>query len=94
MRRAARGALTAILLLGLVCAAIAQEVRSFHGRVIWVQGTTMAFAPDSGGSFDVDVSKVDQTSYEFLKSGDAVTIVGVVSADGARVIASTIKPDR
>jgi hypothetical protein len=42
----------------------------------------------------VDVSKVDQTSYVFLKSGDAVTIVGVVSADGNRVIASTIKPDR
>jgi hypothetical protein len=94
MIRAARGALTAFLLLGLVCAAIAQEVRSFHGRVIWVQGTSMAFAPDSGASFDVDVSKVDQASYVFLKSGDAVTIVGVVSADGARVIASTIKPDR
>jgi hypothetical protein len=94
MRRAARGALTAFLLLGLVCAAIAQEVRTFHGRVIWVQGTTMAFAPDSGGAFDVDVSKVDQTSYEFLKSGDAITIVGVVTADGNGVIASSITPDR
>lgn len=94
MRSAARGALAALLLLGLVCAAIAEEVRVFHGRVIWVQGTSMAFAPDSGGSFDVDVSKVDQTSYQFLKSGDAVTIVGVISADGARVIASTITPDR
>lgn len=94
MRSAARGALAALLLLGLVCAAIAEEVRVFHGRAIWVQGTSMAFAPDSGGSFDVDVSKVDQTSYQFLKSGDAVTIVGVVSADGARVIASTITPDR
>lgn len=94
MRSAARGALAALLLLGLVCAAIAQEVRSFHGRVIWVQGTSMAFAPDSGASFDVDVSKVDQTSYKLLKSGDKVTIVGVVTADGARVIASTITPDR
>jgi hypothetical protein len=94
MRRAVRGALAALLLLGLVCAAIAQEVRVFHGRVIWVQGTPMAFAPDSGGSFDVDVSKVDQTSYEFLKSGDAVTVVGVVTPDGNRVIATTITPDR
>jgi hypothetical protein len=94
VRSAVRGALTALLLLGLVCAATAQEVRSFHGRVIWVQGTTMAFAPDSGGSFDVDVSKVDQTSYAFLKSGDAVTIVGVVTPDGNRVIATTITPDR
>lgn len=90
MRRAARGTLTALLLLGFVCAAIAQEVRTFQGRVIWVQGSTMAFAPDSGASFDVDVSKVDQTSYQFLKSGDKVTVVGVVSEDGARVIASKI----
>ena len=94
MRSAARGALTALLLLGLVCAAIAEEVRVFHGRVIWVQGTTMAFAPDSGGTFDVDVSNVDQTSYDFLESGDAVTIVGVVTPDGNRVIATTITPDR
>jgi hypothetical protein len=94
VRSAVRGALAALLLLGLVCAAIAQVVRSFHGRVIWVQGTTMAFAPDSGGSFDVDVSKVDQTSYQFLKSGDAVTIVGVVTPDGNRVIATTITTDR
>lgn len=93
MRRAARGALTTILLLGLVCAAIAEEVRSFHGRVIWVQGTKMAFAPDSGASFDVDLSKVAQGSYVFLKSGDAVTIVGVVTPDGNRVIATSITPD-
>jgi hypothetical protein len=94
MRRAARGALTAILLLGIVCAAIAEEVRSFHGRVMWVQGTTMAFVPDAGGAFEVDVSKVDQTSYRSLKSGDRITVVGVVSADGNRVIATTITPDR
>jgi hypothetical protein len=94
MRSAARGALAALLLLGLVCAAIAQEVRVFHGRVIWVQGTTMAFAPDGGGSFDVDVSNVDQTSYEFLKSGDGVTVEGVVTPDGNKLIATSITPDR
>ena len=94
MRSAARGALAAILLLGLACAAVAQEVRVFHGRVIWVQGTTMAFAPDSGGAFDVDVSNVDQTSYEFLKSGDPITVAGVVSADGNKLIATAITPDR
>ena len=94
MRTAGRGALTALLLLGLVCAAIAQEVRSFHGRVIWVQGTTMAFAPDNGGSFDVDVSNVDQRAYEFLQSGDTVTVVGVVTPDGSRLIATSITPDR
>jgi hypothetical protein len=54
----------------------------------------MAFAPDSGGSFDVDVSNVDQRSYEFLKSGDAVTVVGTVTPDGNKLIATTITADR
>jgi hypothetical protein len=92
MRRAARGALVALLLFGLVCAAIAQEMRVFHGRILRIQCTTMALAPDNGGSFDVDVSRVDERSYASLKSGDAVTIVGVVSADGSKVIAETITP--
>ena len=95
MRRAARGALTTLLLLGLVCAAIAQEVRTFHGRVNWIQGSTLVFTPDTGGgSFEVDVSKLDQTSYAFLKSGDPVTIVGTVTRDGNKVIATAIKPDQ
>ena len=46
----------------------------------------MALAPDNGGSFDLDVSRVDEISYAFLK--------GVVSADGNTVIAETITPDR
>jgi hypothetical protein len=88
------GVVGIILLLGFVCTAIAQEVRSFHGRVNWVQGTTMAFTPDSGGSFEVDLSKIDQASYQFLKSGDAITVVGPVTADGKKVVATAIKPDR
>src|SRR5260370_31869771 len=50
--------------------------------------------PDNGGSFDVDVSRVDESSYAFLKSGDAMTIVGVVSTDGNKVIAEAITPDQ
>jgi hypothetical protein len=94
MRHAVHGALMSVLLLGLVCAAMAEEVRSFHGRVMWVQGTTMAFVPDAGGGFEVDVSKIDQTSYQSLKSGDRVTVVGVVTDDGSKVIAKSITPKR
>lgn len=94
MKSAVRAALAVILVLGLVCAVIAQEVRTFHGRVNWIQGTTMTFTPDNGGAFEVDLSKLDQTSYQFLKSGAAVTVMGVVSADGNRVIATSITPDR
>ena len=53
----------------------------------------MAFVPDDGGgAFAVDISKLDQTDYAFLKSGDRVTVVGVVTPDGDKVIASSITP--
>jgi|SRR5215468_4755762 len=94
MRRALYIIPAAVLLLGLVCGALAQELRSFHGRVLWVSGTTMGFAPDEGGSFDIDLTRTDQTQYMFLKSGDAVTILGVVSPDGNKVIALGIRLDR
>jgi hypothetical protein len=82
------------LVLALAGAAAAQELRSFHGRVLYVAGTSMGFAPDAGGSFDVDLSTIDQTAYAFLKSGDAVTVVGVVTPDGNKLIAVSITPDR
>jgi len=94
MKRVALGILTAFLLLGIVCASIAQEARVFHGRVIRVQGTTMAFSPDSGGVIHVEASQVDRESHEFLQSGDAMTIEGEVTADGNRVIADSIMADR
>ncbi len=82
------------LSLPLVCAATAQELLSFHGRVLFVAGTTMGFAPDSGSSFEVDLTRVDQSSYQFLNNGDSVTVVGYVSRDGNKVIAVSITPDQ
>jgi hypothetical protein len=93
MKSTVRSVMAAILLLGMVCVAIAQEVRTFTGRVVWIEANTMAFVPDDGGgAFAVDISKLDQTAYAFLKSGDRVTVVGVVTPDGNKVIASSITP--
>jgi hypothetical protein len=39
----------------------------------------MGFAPDAGSSFEVDLTQMDQSSYEFLNNGDVVTVVGYVS---------------
>jgi hypothetical protein len=89
-----RALMTISLSLVLVCAAMAQELRSFHGRVLYVAGTSMGFAPDSGSSFEVDLTRVDQAQYQFLKNGDAVTVVGVVAPDGQKLIAVSITPDR
>jgi hypothetical protein len=92
MKRAAPPVVGMLLCLALVCEAMAQEVRTFTGRVIWIEANTMAFTPEGGGgAFNVDISKLDQSSYEFLKSGDRVTVVGVVSPDGNRLIASSIQ---
>jgi hypothetical protein len=92
MKNTVRSVVGVVLFLGLVCVATAQEVRTFTGRGMWISTNSIAFAPDVGGSFDVDISKIDQTSYEFLKSGDRVTVVGVVTPDGQRLIASSITP--
>lgn len=94
MKSALRAVMAIALALTFAFAAIAQELRSFHGRVLYVAGTSMGFAPDIGGSFDVDLSTIDQTAYEFLKSGDAVTVVGVVTPNGNKLIAVSITPDR
>ena len=82
------------LCLVIVSAAITQELQSYHGRVLWVSGNAMGFAPDSGSSFEVDLTRVDQSSYEFLTNGQAVTVVGYVSSDGNKLIAVSITPDR
>jgi hypothetical protein len=94
MKSVTRAAIAIGLALVFALAAMAQELRSFHGRVLYVAGTSMGFAPDIGGSFDVDLSSIDQTAYQFLKSGDAVTVVGVVTPDGNKLIAVSITPDR
>jgi hypothetical protein len=54
----------------------------------------MGFAPDNGSSFDVDLTRVDQSSYEFLNNGDSITVVGYVSRDGNKVIDVSITPDQ
>ena len=91
MKNTVRSAVGVLLFLGLVSVAAAQEVRTFVGRVIWIEANTMAFSPEiEGGAFDVDISKLDQSSYQFLKSGDRVTVVGVVTPDGNKLIASSI----
>jgi hypothetical protein len=82
------------LFLTIVSAAMAQELQSYHGRVLWVAGNTMGFAPDIGGSFDVDLTRVDQSAYEFLQSGDQITVVGIVSQNGNKLIAVSITRDQ
>jgi hypothetical protein len=92
MKNTVRSVVVILLFLALASVAAAQEVRTFTGRVLWVEANTMAFSPEDGsGAFDIDVSKIDQSVLMFLKAGDRVTVVGVVSPDGNRLIASSIQ---
>ncbi len=94
MTRVAPVLVAVSLSLALVYPAAAQELLSFHGRVLFIAGTNMGFAPDSGSSFEVDLTQIAQSSYEFLNNGDSVTLVGYVSRDGNKVIAVSITPDQ
>jgi hypothetical protein len=94
MTKVARVVVALSLSLALVSAATAQELRSFHGRVLFIAATTMGFAPDSGGSFEVDLTQIAQSAYEFLNNGDSITVVGYVARDGNKVIAVSITPDQ
>jgi hypothetical protein len=93
MKTVARALTTVSLFLIIMGAAMAEELRSFHGRVVSVNGLTMAFVPDDGSGFDVDLTRLDQTTYAFLNSGDAVTVVGVVTPSGNKLLAVSITPD-
>jgi hypothetical protein len=93
MKRVARVLTTVSLLMIIMGTAMAQELRSFHGRVVSINGLTMLFVPDDGSGFDVDLTRIDQTVYEFLNSGDRITVVGVVTPDGNKLIAVSITPD-
>jgi hypothetical protein len=93
MKNTVRSVVAILLFLTLAPVAAAQEVRTFTGRVIWIEANTMAFTPEDGGNaFDVDVSNIDQSVLMFLKSGDRVTVVGVVTPDGNRLVATSITP--
>ena len=92
-RSGLRSALTVVLVLALVDCAFAQQAYWYHGRVLWISGNAMGFAPDGGSSFDVDLKGVDQSSYAGLKNGDWVTVVGIVSPNGQKLIGQQVIRD-
>jgi len=72
----------------------AQEV-VIEGRVLWVAGQTMVVAPYTGGVAPVriDLSQASQDEYMRLTTGDSVTVMGIIPAEGDRVMATSIRDD-
>jgi hypothetical protein len=60
------------------------------GAVQWIGGLGMALALDAGGSVRVDLTSVDQATYQGLTTGDRIVVTGVLSPRRDRVIATAI----
>lgn len=84
-----------MLLLGLaVVPPEAQELVRLSGWVQWIAATKMQVKTVSGASVAVDLTRVDQSSYQALRGGEVVVVDGVVSDDRQRVVAHEIWRDR
>ena len=73
--------------------ASAQRQQQIHG---WVQGITggrMQMTTHDGLSLAVDLRWIDQRSFQGLRSGDGITVVGVLAPDRSRLIAQGIWTD-
>ncbi len=61
------------------------------GVVQWIAAEKMMVIPNDGGlPIEVDISQVGQNQYEALTEGSRVVVVGTVSPDGRKLIATAI----
>ena len=88
----------------LLCLAISpapgdgQERFRIHGYIQWIAGDAMQLQTDGGPSISLDLSQVDQSSYQGLSNGKGVTVTGVVvrpqgSGQGTNLVAESIVAD-
>jgi hypothetical protein len=73
-------------------AAGAQQRLLLVGNVQWTSANRVQLITDSGLAVNVDASRLDQTSYTSLRSGDRVRVVGYLSPD-RRVVAESLELD-
>ena len=93
MSRASR-LLAAVMLVSALAAsaADAQPRVLVIGTVQWTTSNRLQVFADTGVAVNVDVSRLDQSSYTSLRAGDRVRIIGVFSPD-RRVMAESIEID-
>ena len=85
-----------LVLLALVSAitpAAAQgQYLQVEGWVQWIAANKLQLVLDNGLSISVDLARVPQDQYQTLGPGmrDRVSVVGVVSADNRRLVATSV----
>jgi hypothetical protein len=92
IRSGAAVLLSAVLLIAVTPTATVAQPRRYvvHGWVQWISGTRMQVTTEDGLSLSVDLTEVDQGAYQAFRSGDGVTISGVVMPDRSRLLARSI----
>ncbi len=94
MTRLAHVVAVVVLALGLTWGVTEAQPRvSFTGSVQWTSASRVQLMTDSGVSVNLDVSRVDQSDYAGLRSGDRVRVVGYLAPDRLRFIAESLEPD-
>jgi len=89
------GLLGAVLLLVLaVVPSEAQELVRLSGWVQWIAATRMQLTTASGASVAIDLTRIDQSSYQALRGGEVVVVDGVVSDDRRQIVARQIWRDQ
>ena len=75
-----------------------QERFRVHGYIQWIAADAMQLQTDGSPSISLDLSQVDQSSYQGLPNGKGVTVTGVVvrpqsSGQGTNLVAESIVAD-
>jgi hypothetical protein len=85
-------ALTAALALAVSVALAADPTPvRVDGRVQWIAGAKMLLIPDGGGvPVNIDLGQVPQEQYANLRQGASVSVAGVFSTDGRRMMATAV----
>jgi len=50
----------------------------FHGYVQWMAGSKLMLRDDYGAPVAIDLTEIDQSSYQGLEQGEGITVAGVV----------------
>ncbi len=80
-----------LALAGAVAPADAQgQYLQVDGWVQWIAADRMQLVLDNGLSLAIDLTRVPQSQYRTLSQRDRVTVIGVVSSDNRRLIASSV----
>jgi hypothetical protein len=85
-------AASVVILASLTWVSAQGQYLRVDGRIQWIAGEKMMLIPQSGGGvpLNVDLTQIPQEQYSALTQGTLVTVNGVVSYDGRRVIAMSI----